>query len=366
MMKERKVRYYKWWAAGAVMAIWAFGLLIAARRVPGFAQWYGTRIYPNLASVWGGIWGLLPWSVSETGIYSLTVFLIFYLIRYFRQPMRILSRFWALGAILLLVYALNCGINYYKQPFSTYLDLEITGYTKEQLYDLCEFLTHQLNEAAGQMEAELLQNGLESKNGLPTPADWKQQRLWQKACVDAMESLGNTYPQLSGFYPSPKPVSVSWILSVQQLSGIYSPFTVEANYNRQMTSYAIPHTMCHELSHLKGFMREDEANFIGYLACIGSQDVSLRYSGYLTGWYYAVAALAKVDMEGYYEMWQLVHPMVQQDIRKDIVFWQQYEGKVAETATKVNNSYLKMNDQKEGIRTYGRMVDLMLAYFLAT
>ena len=50
-----------------------------------------------------------------------------------------------------------------------------------------------------------------------------------------------------------------------------------------MPYYNIPHTICHELSHLKGFMREDEANFIGYLACIGSDSPDFRYSGYLTG-----------------------------------------------------------------------------------
>lgn len=46
---------------------------------------------------------------------------------------------------------------------------------------------------------------------------------------------------------------------MQQLCGVYSPFTVEANYNGDMPDYNVPHTLCHELSHLKGFMREDEA-----------------------------------------------------------------------------------------------------------
>ena len=85
-----------------------------------------------------------------------------------------------------------------------------------------------------------------------------------------MIRLGQSYPQLDGYYPYPKPLINSRLLSVQQLCGIYSPFTIEANYNREMPYYNIPHTICHELSHLKGFMREDEANFIGYLACIGS------------------------------------------------------------------------------------------------
>ena len=91
-----------------------------------------------------------------------------------------------------------------------------------------------------------------------------------------MVRLGQSYPQLEGYYPYPKPLINSRLLSVQQLCGIYSPFTIEANYNREMPYYNIPHTICHELSHLKGFMREDEANFIGYLACIGSDSPDFR------------------------------------------------------------------------------------------
>ena len=87
--------------------------------------------------------------------------------------------------------------------------------------------------------------------------------------VDEMMALGEEYAGLSGYYPKAKPVTISWILSVQQLSGIYSPFTVEGNYNRAMTAYNIPHTICHELSHLRGFMQEEEVNFIAFLACIG-------------------------------------------------------------------------------------------------
>ena len=113
----------------------------------------------------------------------------------------------------------------------------------------------------------------------------------------AMEKLGEgvsgTVRLLSG---ARQPVMVSWILAVQQLCGVYSPFTVEANYNWQMTGYNIPHTICHELSHLRGFMREDEANFIGILACTESDNAYFRYSGYLMAWVHAGNALAKADV----------------------------------------------------------------------
>ena len=94
---------------------------------------------------------------------------------------------------------------------------------------------------------------------------------WGKNGQNAMKGLANEYPQFKSWYPYPKPLIHPRLLSVQQLTGVYSPFTVEANYNSEIPAYNIPHTICHELSHLKGYMREDEANFIGYLACTGSE-----------------------------------------------------------------------------------------------
>ena len=89
-----------------------------------------------------------------------------------------------------------------------------------------------------------------------------------------MKGLADQYPQFKSWYPYPKPLINPRLLSVQQLTGIYSPFTIEANYNSEIPGYNIPHTICHELSHLQGYMREDEANFIGYLACTSSEDRS--------------------------------------------------------------------------------------------
>ena len=181
--------------------------------------------------------------------------------------------------------------------------------------------------------------------------------------VKSMKGLGTAYPQLSGYYPYPKPLMNPRLLSIQQLCGIYSPFTIEANYNREMPYYNIPHTICHELSHLKGFMREDEANFIGYLACIGSDSPDFRYSGYLTGWVYAGNALAKADLEAYYGLYGRLAPEAARDLAWNNQFWDRFDGKVAEASTQLNDRYLKANNQEDGVRSYGRMVDLMLAYY---
>lgn len=108
-----------------------------------------------------------------------------------------------------------------------------------------------------------------------------------------------------------------------------------------MPYYNIPHTICHKRSHLKGYMREDESTFIGYLACIDSQSPYFRYSGYLMSWIYAGNALAKVDLNAYHELYGGLSPKAVLDLRWNDRFWDRYDGKAAEASNRLNGRYLK-------------------------
>ncbi len=379
---QRSRRHARMAAAGVILLLAASVLQLAARGIPGagwlagnnagggfpalrvlagetgggysaFGEWYATTVYPWIVGIYGRICGIFPFSVVELLLYLSIIWLILFTMSHIRAAViRTESVTGAAGAwfsaaclilgLLAFLYTACCGVNYYRRPFSSYLDLEVRDSSVEELTALCEYLTEKVNETVD-----------------TTPYN----RAWNEEGRRAMAGLGEIYPQLSGYYPRPKPLAVPWILSVQQLSGIYSPFTVEANYNRAMTNYNIPHTICHELSHLRGFMREDEANFIGYLACIGSSDPSFCYSGYLTGWVYAGNALAAQDMETYVDLYGRLNEQSRADLADNNAFWNRYEGKVAEVANQMNDTYLKINSQSDGVKSYGRMVDLMLAYY---
>ena len=109
-------------------------------------------------------------------------------------------------------------------------------------------------------------------------------------------------------------------------------------------------------------MREDEANFIAYAACLASDDVDFNYSGALTGWIYATNALYKIDPEAYSGIYEQLSGEVLTDLQANNEFWDRYEGTISEVANQVNDSYLKANQQTDGVMSYNRMVDLMLAY----
>ncbi|MBQ1396646.1 MAG: DUF3810 domain-containing protein [Eubacterium sp.] len=334
--KKTRSRTILWLVLVLVLA--SAALLLAARRVPGFGEWYAVTVYPLIVGSVGRAAGLFPVSLSELLLYGLPAVLI--LLAVLRKGRALLSTLVTAAAVLLFLYSANCGVNYYRVPFSEEAGLVREEAPAEELATLCEELAAALNEASPVQE-----------NG--------DVRTKTRA---AMEKLGEAYPSLSGYYPAPKLLLVPWILSVQQVSGIYSPFFVEANVNSAMTDFYVPFTCCHELSHLRGFMREDEANFIAFLACVGSGDPALERSGLMLGFIYAGNALYRVDPERYLAIRETLPAQVLAEYAENSAFWHKYDGKVAEVQDKVNDAYLKGNGQAEGVQSYGRIVDLMLAW----
>ena len=379
-MKEKKKRgtAEKRLLAACVFLAGAGILMVCARQVPGFAEWYAVHIYQKLTAVTGRVTGLAPFSVVEIGLYVLLILLpvtgvgaVVTSVRFGQGGENALC--WASGlfltaSALLFLYAANCGVNYQRESFSEKTGLAAKQYTAEDLKQVCLWLTEEVNALAGQVErggsGEMVLAASAEEKQDAAAAEYEEMPLQVlgDTAVQAMTDLAEKYPDMKGYYPHPKPVCVSEILSYQNLSGVYSPFTIEANYNADMVDYNIPFTLCHELSHLRGFMQEEEANFIAFLACIGSDNRDFEYSGYLTGWVYCMNALRRADAEEWQQVREWLDEAAEADLRENSRFWEYYDGAVAEVSDKVNDTYLKANGQSEGVQSYGRMVDLIIAY----
>ena len=329
-----------------------------------------------------------------------------------RPLRRFLGHLFLLLSTLLVLYIFLCGINYHRTSFSEEAGLSVTidahgtVYDEADLVALCDYLVTEINDTEAQLAATATSDAnadvlrartsagstIESSAATaeasgPSGADetaattiqvegacigqttetpkpsaawlWHTGRTGQRA----MEKLGQRYHRLSGHYPFPKPILNTWILSVQQTTGVYSPFTVEANYNRDIAYYDIPFTICHELSHLRGYMQEEEANFIGVLATIGADDLYFNYSGYVSAWVYAGNALARIDSTAFATLYSRINARTRQDMLYNNAYWQQFEGKPAEAHEQLNDTYLKMQGQATGVHSYGHVTDLMLEYF---
>lgn len=344
-----------------------------AARSSAFANAYSHYVYRVLSLGIGSVTGLLPFSVVELLLYATILFVLFDFVKQLRRascagiarPLRhFLGHLFLILSTLLVLYVFLCGINYHRTSFSQEAGLSVTldehgtVYDEADLIALCDYLVTEINATEAQLDVPFIGQTTETPKASATWL-WHAGRTGQRA----MEKLGQRYSRLSGHYPFPKPILNTWLLSVQQTTGVYSPFTVEANYNCDIAYYDIPFTICHELSHLRGYMQEEEANFIGVLATIGADDLYFNYSGYVSAWVYAGNALARIDSTAFAALYGRINARTRQDMLYNNAYWKQFEGKPAEAHEQLNDAYLKIQGQATGVRSYGHVTDLMLEYF---
>ncbi len=365
MKKSVKIRFIIAIAA----TITAVAAIIAAKNSTDFANWYSFSVYPVIQKIFSFISGIFPFSIAEIAVILIAAgvigFIIFGIVMLIiriakkkkkeKKPLkpRILSAASTvsmIAALVAFVFVFNCGINYYRSPFSAYSGLEIQKYTKEQVCEVLEYVIAEVNKAALQLELD--ENGIcilpENHLDMET---------------EAMKKLGEIYPAMNAYYPHAKPVAIlSPLWCYTKIVGIFVPFTMEANYNTCDTPESIGHNICHELSHLTGFMREDEANFVAYLACRESDSAYLRFSGYQAALHFLLNAYyPEVEIEEYMRVYSLIHPIISDHNRNSSQFWSKFNTPVAEVSNAINDTYLKINNQTDGTKSYGRMVDLLIS-----
>lgn len=377
-------------------------LNIIAWSSEAFCDWYIRYVFPVWVNTYGRLTGLFPFSVGEwlivAGVFlviAAVILMIASALRWIIRQCRVhhvdkqdecssashvtrpsVTRgrghfeklcygfftffAWVLLAVFVLM-TLNCTILYHATPFSEkYFATEKGTYTLQDLTALRNMLVEKCNELSGQMqrteEGEIIYEG-----------------NMRKKAISDMQALGETYDALQGFYPMPKPLYFSDFVSQQYMLGYYFPFSMEANYNKVAYVTNLPVTMCHELAHLKGYIQEDEANFIGFLACISSDDLLFQYSGYLSVLNYVNNDFYEAVGEDYERY--MAEVQIDRQVYEDAVFvrkedWDRIEKEAVvdtEVVDAVSTGFvetsLKLNGVDDGMVAYSRVVGLLLQWY---
>ena len=260
-----------------------------------FSDFYVTHIFPILTSLYGRITSLFPFSVGEVLLVFIVIYIVFTVIftishtvylavlkignkknvkpSGIRKILDFISDLlYRMTPILLTIaitlMTLNCFVLYHTSKLSIG-NVDKAEYTVEDLAKLRDFVVTKCNELSKEVPHD--ENGNVSYDG-----DMKREAVY------AMEKLGEEFPRLSGYYVTPKALYFSDFMCQQYMQGYYFPFSMEANYNTYTSTTYMPNVIAHELSHLKGYIYEDEANFMSYIACTESSNNMLKYSGYLS------------------------------------------------------------------------------------
>ncbi|MDL2233969.1 DUF3810 domain-containing protein, partial [Ruminococcaceae bacterium OttesenSCG-928-L11] len=343
-----------------------FLLVQLAERFPAVTeQVYSLRVYPVLSRSIGRLTGLLPFSLVEICIYLCIVAAVVYLATAIGgiardkanrrdRVIRFVSTIACIGSLWYSASTLFCGFNYHRLSFTEYSGLYVRNSSVEELAALCSELVAEANTLRPRMHTT--ENGI-----MATSFDsyYEQGRF----AGESYGALAEAYPMLGGYTPAAKPVLASRAMSHMNIVGIFIPFTYECNINTDVPDYGIPSSMMHELSHFKGFMREDEANYLAWLACRASGNEEFAYSGTMLALIHSTNALYATNKEVYNEVMAPLSQDVWNDMMDNSYYWKQFEGPVSEVSTAVNNTYLRANKQADGVKSYGRMVDLLLAEY---
>ncbi len=256
-------------------------------------------------------------------------------------------------SIIYFLFIVLWGLNYHRLPLSNNINLEVKPVSIEILHSLCEDLIGKTNY--------LRENVDEDEFGVAYIDD-NFENIAERSQLGFNE-LKKKYNFFDLKISKPKGVIFSKALSYAGIAGVYSPFTGEANINTMVPQPMLPNTTTHEIAHQLGFAREDEANYIAYLACIHHPDKDFQYSGMLLALIHSMNTLYRQDINSYNQLIDDYSNGVRRDLTAINNFWNSYKGPIEKTSQKINNTYLKSNLQKDGTKSYGRMVDLLIAEY---
>lgn len=203
-------------------------LTYAAKNSSFFAeQIFAKHIYKWISQIISMITGFIPFSIAEVLVVIIPVAMLILLIRFIilmimdksnrkKRLFKGILNVLCCASIVLFLYTICGGLNYYRYTFSSYSNLEIRNSTVEELYSLTQSLALQADD----LRAQISQT---DEDGVFQLSESSYQLA--KDANKAYKALAEDYPILSGSYGSAKPVVFSELMSSTEITGIFFPFT---------------------------------------------------------------------------------------------------------------------------------------------
>ena len=250
-------------------------------------------------------------------------------------------------------YIYTLGFAYLTEPLADKLTIDSTSeITAEELYGTALKVRDSVNEYASLVEFS------SDRSVMDLSIDELSHEVYK-----GYERMLDDFPVFKNYKSRVKPVLFSTVMSDAGITGIYSFFTGEANINMEYPDCDLPFTAAHEVAHAHGFGREDEANFLAFLACTYSENAYLKYSGYLNIFSYLASSLSRLDKELYKEIIEGLSDVAKADIKASSAVTVSHSGAfLGKVNDKANDIYLKSNGT-EGTVSYGYVVRLAVAYY---
>ncbi|MDQ7947796.1 MAG: DUF3810 domain-containing protein [Pedobacter sp.] len=353
MIKKKQIR-------GPVQTTYCLGIIAIALFFLGMSEtltltYYSNGIYPILSKFLRFIFGNIPFAVGDLFYFLLILiglwqFFLFLKkgIQHFRKKkpiqrnelFRVCLTFLNIILVSYISFKLLWGLNYSRPLIAKQLNISDEKYDVKSLVLLGNYFVDKVNDLRSKAKPE-------HKYNLTV--------LRQKA-VTSYQNLALKHSFFYYQHTSVKPVSANWVISKIGIEGYYNPLSGEANVNMQLVPWVLPFVTCHEISHQLGVAREDEANLVAYLVGINSDDLNFQYSVNYNMLRYIIFELRFKSPTDYLALRNRLSPAVLANFKAENEFWSRYNGNMSKYMGAAFDKFLKMNNQKRGIKSYQNIV----------
>ena len=248
-----------------------------------------------------------------------------------------------------IIFNIFWGINYNRKGIANQLSLTELGYDTSALIMIQQVLLRKVNSSKSAIV--LANEKYPSKN------------VMFKRARDSYKEAQKIYPFLQLKNLSIKSSLYSTLGNYLGFTGYYNPFTGEAQVNTTVPKFLQPYIVTHEMAHQLGYAKENEANFVGYLAAVNSRDTLFHYSVYFELFLYANREVYYFDSAASNKALKLLIPEIKKDIIELRKFNLDHTSFLEPSITWMYGQYLKLNQQPQGMHSYNAVVGMLIAYY---
>ena len=316
---------------------------------------YSQGIYIWISKLMRYVFGWLPISVGDLLYTVLSIYIIRWFIinrkRFLKDTKNWLLDIMSAISIGYFAFHLLWAFNYYRLPLYASLQID-KDYTTEELVNLTEQLIIKTNT---------IHLGLTNNDTIKVVMPYSKSQLL-KMIPEGYEELSKELPFLEYHPKSIKRSIYSLPLTYMGFSGYLNPFTNEAQIDGLIPSYKFPTTGSHEVAHQLGYAAENEANFIGSMAAMHHPDTYFKYSGNAFILRHCLGEIYKRDAITYERLISTVNKGILKNYQELRTFWDAYKNPIELLFQTTYDSFLKSNNQSDGMESYSYVVALIVNY----
>ena len=333
-------------------------LIKALSFFPDFVErFYSNGLYLYISKINRLLFGWIPFSLGDFA-YMVIILLVFRWlynnrIGFFKNWKTNVLSIISFFSIVYFLFHFLWGINYYRIPLQEKIGIK-KEYTKQQLQNLTLKLIAQTNH---------LQLQITKQNYKKVVINYPDQKMYEKA-PNGYKNLPKPLSYIQYEHESIKSSIFSLPLSYMGFGGYLNPFTNEAQVNNMKPKYTSPLTICHEMAHQTGIASESDCNFIGFIAASQNKDIYFQYSAYAFALNYCLYNLELMEAGSSKAYSVLINKGILENFNENKTFWKQYHSFVDTFFEYIYDSFLKINQQKDGMESYSKFVGLLINYDL--